>query len=309
MRSALPANEIEALTASAQLLGDLDTLDPVPSFAGNRVFRATTARGPKFVKFGEPQAITLEHAVLRIADEHGVPVPAVVVADPDGRITGHACLVLREVAGMPLTGDEPLFNEAAALLQRLHSVRCNGFGSLAVMDDGSLQGQDGSWCDALRRRVESATPVAAASLVPIGLVERVANAVEKISVSVSVATSAQLLHGDFHPRHVYADSTGVTAIIDWGDATAGDPDYDLARVLHSVVSRRDVAAAVDVARRILPKAGEPLDSALLSRLLTYAAVFVLWSMRSEFDAGAPWPPWWPMQTQVLERILDALHHR
>ena len=306
MTATLPADAEQARFAIAQLLGtDLGMPDAVPSFAGNRVFRAMTPDGPVFAKFGAPDAIALERAVLLIARQQEVPVPPLVAADQHESRTGHACLVLREVAGRPLSGDEPAFGQAFAHLRRMHAIACDGFGSLAVTKDGLLRGEDQSWADALRRRTESATLAADAGLVPTALLERVADAVEE--VPTSAGAEARLLHGDFHPRHVYADADTITGIIDWGDATAGDPDYDVARVLHAGMLHTGLAASVDVVRRrVLPAGKGAIDPRRLGRLLTYAAVFTLWSMRGEYDAGAPWPPWWPMQTAALERILAGI---
>lgn len=36
------------------------------------------------------------------------------------------------------------------------------------------------------------------------------------------------LHGDLHPLNILVDCGGVSAVIDWGDLTAGDPASDLA---------------------------------------------------------------------------------
>lgn len=38
-----------------------------------------------------------------------------------------------------------------------------------------------------------------------------------------------LLHGDLHPRHIFASDSELTGIIDWGDISAGDPIFDLGR--------------------------------------------------------------------------------
>jgi hypothetical protein len=71
------------------------------------------------------------------------------------------------------------------------------------------------------------------------------------------------------------------------------------------MARAELASAIEITTRVLPAEDDLGDSGRLQRLLTYAAVFVLWSMRGEYDAGAPWPAWWPLQASVLERILDA----
>lgn len=302
MTSTLPEDAGTAGAAAAALLGD-DVVDveAIPSFAGNRVFRAQTTGGRLILKFGPPDAIALEHAVLQVVSEQQVPVPPVVAADPDGGATGHACLIMRVVGGQPLSGSEAAFDAAGPLLERVHALGCDGFGTLVVTPDGSLRGEDESWLATLRHRVHSAAPVVDAGLVPGSLVSAVAAAVEQSEVSEA---EPRLLHGDFHPRHVYAEATQVTAIIDWGDATSGDPDYDIARVVHAVMLTSDLPTAIATAQRVLPR-GLPLTAERTKKLLAYAAVFVLWSMRGEYDAGAPWPPWWPLQTRALERILKA----
>ena len=60
------------------------------------------------------------------------------------------------------------------------------------------------------------------------------------------------LHGDFHPRHVYAVNNTISGIIDWGDVTVGDPDYDIARVLHSVLGERYIVGRL-LRREDLPR--------------------------------------------------------
>jgi hypothetical protein len=67
-------------------------------------------------------------------------------------------------------------------------------------------------------------------------------------------------------------------------------------------------AAVSVVRAARPLGGRQIEPDRLAKLLTYAAVFALWSTRAEFDGGAPWPPWWPAQTAMLQRVLNALEH-
>jgi Ser/Thr protein kinase RdoA (MazF antagonist) len=185
MTSRFPTDD-EAQRAASYLLGSkLAAIEAVPSFAGNRVFRATTPAGVVFLKFSEPAALATEHAVLRLVQSHQVPVPQVAAADTDGRTTGHACLALWEVAGRPLTGDETMFSQTGPVLQRIHSIRCNGFGDLTARRDGELRGGHASWADVLRHRVNSATPVAAAGLVSARLIERAREAVEAIAATVA----------------------------------------------------------------------------------------------------------------------------
>jgi hypothetical protein len=123
------------------------------------------------------------------------------------------------------------------------------------------------------------------------------------------ASGGHLLHGDFNPRHVYAHGGRLTGIIDWGDAICGDPIYDLGRVLHSaVLDKGDIKYGLDVVSRLLETYGDApwRQGDLTDSLLVYAAVFIIWSMRGELSGGSPWPPWWPIQSKALSKMVDAL---
>jgi aminoglycoside phosphotransferase (APT) family kinase protein len=50
------------------------------------------------------------------------------------------------------------------------------------------------------------------------------------AVAAPVATESCWLHGDLHARNVLVQEGDITAIIDWGDLTSGDPATDLACV-------------------------------------------------------------------------------
>lgn len=300
--SSTPEQPDQAREGAARLLATaVHDVQRVPSFAGNRVFAATTSTDRLFLKFASADAIAAESAVLRFVAELGIPVPVVAAIDLDGSVAGSPCLATFEVAGQPLKGDEPFFADVRDILDLLHAHRVRGFGSLLSTGDADLRGQDESWRATLERRVEGARGVVAADLVSESLVDAVAHAVS--AVEHDVVQDPRLLHGDFHPRHVYAEGGRITAVIDWGDATGGDPDYDIARVLHSTLLRADMPTAIEVAASASPRT---IDGPRLAKLLTYGAVFILWSMHGEYESGAPWPPWWPIQTRALEHVLSAL---
>jgi aminoglycoside phosphotransferase (APT) family kinase protein len=305
------SGELSAAAArdlAAGLLGAaVDGAETVPAFAGNQVFRVERRGLVAFLKLAARADLERELAVLRLLDALGVPVPAVEAADPAGELTGTPCVLLREAEGEPVTGSSPEFAAAGALLRRVHDVAVGGFGSIAAGQAG-LRGEDQSWAAAMSRRVAGLAPIAAAGLVDGGLLNRAAAAVTDRSGWFGTVGRGRLLHGDFHPRHVYARYGQITAIIDWGDATSGDPVYDLGRVLHSVALRQDLRRGFAIVDQVLDSYGDApwLPADLTGPLLLYAVVFALWSMKGEFDGGAPWPPWWPQQAAVLSDLLDAL---
>lgn len=50
----------------------------------------------------------------------------------------------------------------------------------------------------------------------------------RIGLAASPATESVWVHGDLHPGNILIDRGRLTALIDFGDVTAGDPAYDLA---------------------------------------------------------------------------------
>src|SRR5438477_2370812 len=107
MTGALPETAEDVARIAAVILDHPpSTIERVPSFAGNRVFRVDAGGRVRFFKFGPRADIAREHAALQIVADCGVPVPSLEAADLDGRWSPHALVVTREVDGEPLPGSE-----------------------------------------------------------------------------------------------------------------------------------------------------------------------------------------------------------
>ena len=79
------------------------------------------------------------------------------------------------------------------------------------------------------------------------------------------AGEAHWLHGDLHAQNVLVDGSGrITAVIDWGDITGGDPATDLAGIW--------AVFPTDCARQQILESYRP-DAALLQRAMGWAFVF------------------------------------
>lgn len=299
----------EVCSAAGRLLGTrVRDARPQPCFAGNEVFEIDVAERLLFVKLSSSEAVQSEAAVLAVLRGRGVPVPAVAACDPAGEVFGRPALVLSGLAGQPLDGPGDTFAQAGRHLRCVHAVVVEGFGSVSARADESLGGDRPTWAAAIAQRVTGLDEVVEAGLIEASLAGRVAAAVDRHRERLEGVTSARLLHGDLHPRHVFAGAGEVTGIIDWGDANAGDPIYDLARVFHSAVVGGSVEAGWSLLsnfRTGYGSAGLP-DDELRRSVLVYAAVFAAWSMVGEHRGGAPWPPWWPLQAAALRAVLDEL---
>jgi Ser/Thr protein kinase RdoA (MazF antagonist) len=297
----------KAVSVGEVLLGvDVVAARQLPAFAGDQVFELLLHNRVTYLKLARnPEArrnIRREVGVLDYVRALQVPVPTVEAYDQSGTVAGVPCAVLSDIGGRPLTGTEPVFRRAGAHLRVVHETVATGFGAVSVADD--LVGDDASWRLTLERPVEALLPAVEAGLIDAGLLTRVRNTLEGFAPVLDGIDGARLVHGDFCPRHVYADGSRITGIIDWGDAMAGDPVYDFGRLLHSGLR----AGGIDHGRSLVAAALSSYgDTVRLAdpRILFYAAMFVVSSMEGEFSSGAPWPPFWPANSAALTTILDA----
>ncbi len=133
-------------------------------------------------------------------------------------------LVVGGVAGRPLGAGDPstCWAEAARHLVRLHEIEVGP-------DVERFDHREADWVGFMRWWVTHE----AALVVDRGLLDRsTAEALRRRADEVLArmpAPARRLLHGDCQPDHVLLDEAGaVIAIIDWGDASTGDPVWDLA---------------------------------------------------------------------------------
>jgi len=293
---------------AAALLGSpVDSATQVPASAEHQVFRVERRGLIAFLKIASDVHVKPELAVLQLLAARGVPVPVIEAADPDGAHTGIPCALIRDVGGIPMSHDSPEFATTGQILRQVHEIGLEGYGSLTCGPAG-LHGQDDAWQDSVEQRVQGLEPVAEAGLIDPGLLASAITAVEDNASVLNAPKPGRLLHGDFHPRHVYVEGTRITGIIDWGDTSSGDPLYDFGRILHSAILDKDLSFGIESVKLVRQTYGEApwLQDDSVRQLLTYGVIFTLSAMRSEFAGGAPWPPWWPAQAAGLATMLDAL---
>lgn len=307
----MPISAEQAMTAGEVLLGaNVAAARELSAFAGNQVFELRLCDRLAYLKLARDaeagRDIGREVQVLEYVRGRGIPAPAVEAYDESGALLGVPCAVLADVGGHPLNGTEPVFRKVGTYLRALHGTQAVGFGAIGV--GTGLVGDDASWRQTLERPAVALLPAVDAGLVDGGLLTRARAAIDRLAPVLDRVVTARLVHGDFCPRHVYADAAQITGIIDWGDAMAGDPGYDFGRLLHSALRTggidhgRSVVAAALSCYGDSPWLAGPRDS----RILFYAAMFALSSMQGEFSSGAPWPPFWPANAKALTMILNAL---
>lgn len=100
------------------------------------------------------------------------------------------------------------------------------------------------------------------------------------------------VHGDLHARNVLTAQGKFTAVIDWGDMTAGDPATDLAAIWMLLPDRQ--------AREAAWEAYGPISKATLARAKGWAVLFGVMLV----DIGLFDAPWMGvMGHRTLERVL------
>ncbi|MEX1009693.1 MAG: aminoglycoside phosphotransferase family protein [Acidimicrobiia bacterium] len=273
-------------------------MNPVPGFAGNQSFSVEAAIGRYLVKCGATDSVRAEAWVCDRVREEGVPAPAIVDVDLSKEQLPLAFLVMEHVGGAPVDDSSSALETAGAHLRVVHAIELDGFGWLGASESGD-RGTQPTWFDAMTEGTGSLAAVVDAGLLPARTVADVERVVDRHRDILDAVQSACLLHGDFHPRHVFADDRRLCGIIDWGDATAGDPLFDLGRVL------RSGRAALDrmlVSYGPLPVGGDELER----RLQLYLCLWVASSVSWEFFAGPPWPPWFDLQNETLVACTAAL---
>lgn len=206
----------------------------------NQVYRVTTDDGRKvIVRIAfDDRSFDAEAAAMRQARAAGVPVPEIVAVAPITTVRGpRAAMVMAAASGRPLAELEPSFSadqraavytHVGAAMRVIHSVPLNHFGTV---DDVFAAWDDlvDAWVAACQRAAPALRGAGLADDEIAGLLTQVA------SLRASARPSAVLCHGDLSTEHIFVDDDlRVSAIIDWGQASAAEPALDLAilRMFH-----------------------------------------------------------------------------
>ncbi len=246
-------DEAQAAARAAAVVGPIAGVESVQGFVGNQTFRLHTAAGETFyLKSGD--AMEAEARACDLARSVGVPAPRIVAVDP-------TYLICAETPGGPVdAGASTVIAATGRHLRALHEI--TGSGS--------------DWASVLIQPVDVLHKLA--DIIPPDLVRRLRATIPPF-VDTVAEVQPVLLHGDLHPRHLYAVGNELTGIIDWGDATYGDPLFDVARF--SMAGER-------ATRALLAGYGIEQTPARDRTLSLYRVLWSLMALHAEYDAGGDW---------------------
>ncbi|MFW5691836.1 MAG: phosphotransferase family protein [Chloroflexota bacterium] len=164
-----------------------------------------------------PHAAEAEYRLLQQLYSLGMPVPQPYFFDSGGTVSREPYLVLEFIDGEPIYQPEDVhtfIRQAAAHLAQIHRV------SRQSVDLSYLRSQMQSDADFLLRHF--ATPLQMNAEAPIRQVLEAAWPLPPVS------DHPLLLHGDFWPGNLLWRGGQMVAVIDWEDASLGNPLADLA---------------------------------------------------------------------------------
>jgi aminoglycoside phosphotransferase (APT) family kinase protein len=185
--------------------------------AGGTRSRIVIRRYAIFRNYDREEKARREYLTLKLLRAHGIPVPEPLYLDEQGDILGSPGIVTRFTPGNHLIDppDPVAWARAmATMLVRIHAVPCS-LPTTVLLDANS----DAAWF------AHSAT-------VPRPLVDhadgpRVWRAVRDLLPHMRPA-SPVLTHLDYWPGNILWHDGEISAIVDWEEASYGDPGVDVA---------------------------------------------------------------------------------
>jgi aminoglycoside phosphotransferase (APT) family kinase protein len=190
-----------------------------------------------------------EHRLLQVLAEAGYPAPVPVFVDPDGAFFPAPVIVVGYIDGATdLTLDRfpDGIQQMADALARLHAIN---------LPDSRM-----AFLPAVRDTLHGRLFETTGRPETSPHERRVRDAMIAAWPSIAGGPSV-LLHGDFWPGNLLWNNGRLAGVIDWEDATRGDPLFDLAAARLELYWARDGDAVDELTERYLAQAGldEPAD--------------------------------------------------
>jgi hygromycin-B 7''-O-kinase len=241
VEAGLDADLAGRLVAVAGLPERVDSVIPLAGGINSAVF-AVRARGREVVVKLYPDGsrkMKTEVAVYRLLAERGsaLPLPRVLAADDSATLLPQSFVVLTKLTGRPLRlqplGERDVLavsREVGVTLRSLHEVTFEAFGELST--DGIPRGHRTNLDFMLARFEEGVSAFERLGGAP-RLVRRIVQEVEARRASLAGGAHAVLCHNDGHDANVLVSPAGggwaVSGLLDFENALAGDPLFDLAK--------------------------------------------------------------------------------
>lgn len=245
----------------------------------------------------DERRFAVEPVVMRIVRrETDVPVPRVLAVDRSKRAVPHMYYVTRRVEGydprarfkyLPRGTRAALVRAAGRHLGALHrSVGFEACGRLRADGDDVTVADGASWPAALGALMDDwIDGLGGGRFADLaGTFRRARRAIVARLAAASVSFPPALLHGDYRPANLIVRDGDVAAVVDWGSALAGHPEYDFFKFEKNFLLAQFRTPAVRQALRGAVYEGyreaAGLDPGWRGRRTGYRIAYKLESMRS-----------------------------
>jgi len=203
----------------------------------NEVYDVKTEKGSFIVRIshGDEDRFTPEKWAIDKAREVGVPAPEVLLIDEvedqkkKVRVAVESKLPGKSLGDSQLPQDETrkIVVEAGEILAKIHSITPKKFGRL---HEGGIGGHE-SWESYMLRLRQQQVKGLLKSAQKAGISkDQIDKALQILGDHIEQyqGVTPHLLHGDYGPKHILVEDGQVSGILDFENATSGDPIYDFA---------------------------------------------------------------------------------
>lgn len=276
---------IEAAAAEvARHVGPVTQVLSVSGSVANHDFLVQCGAEGYVLKAGPGAEMVAEALACRRVRAHGVLAPEVILVEPAPTEFPLPYLIMKQFPGDNLkTHDHEVLVAAGQDLRETHEIVLPGFGPLHGGSDGAtsqdLAGRCPSWSAFLDETHEHLDILLAAGVIDQAVSHSVSAAYQARASQIVFDGPGRLLHGDLKLPHIFAADGHYVGLIDWGDASVGDPLFDLARF-----SMGDA----DSLRSLLIGYGLESTAATETIFALYRMVWNTRALRYEHEAGGDW---------------------
>jgi aminoglycoside phosphotransferase (APT) family kinase protein len=197
----------------------------------------------RLYKGGSEKNALKEFSLLKTLKGYNIPVPTAYCFEVDDRIMGKPFMIMEKIMGKNashyLNDDvkaQIIIDKMAKILARLHKVDPN-----CIQNSSLLQQQ---YELRLQRLLKIRFFIKKRCMNFLGFCplreRRFIKAVKRLEEAKSEKFRPTLVHLDYEPDHVLV-SNGEFIIVDWGEASIGDPAFDVAWTYHKLRLGREMA--------------------------------------------------------------------
>ena len=220
----------DVAAAGARLVGcRVNQVERLAGSVGNQDFMLFTGVGDFVLKASSQQDLAVEAWACQRVARAGVVVPEIIGLEVQRLSLPLPFLLMRRLSGTAVEESSAALVAAGRQLAIVHSLQLDGYGGL-VIDGSEASGSSVSWAAFLAELTSGLPDLVTGRVLPEPLAAAASTTVRQLTNELSFAGPSVLLHGDLKLAHIFATSADHVGLIDWGDASAGDPRLDLGRM-------------------------------------------------------------------------------